>query len=253
MGYVYTMDRRPAMKGVTRAGIMAGLPPTSRDLPAMTRRLALFDLDNTLLAGDSDHAWGDFLIGRGILDGKHHKAINDQFYRDYQAGRLDIRAYLEFALKVLGEHPKDQLDAWHRDFMREVVEPMILPKAEALLAQHRKIGDFLLIITATNDFVTRPIAERLRVDHLLATTAEFVDGRYTGKLSGTPCYRDGKVVRLREWLSESGLGLAGSTFYSDSHNDVPLLEVVDYPVAVDPDDELKRIAGEHHWEILSLR
>ena len=216
-------------------------------------RLALFDLDNTLLAGDSDHAWGDFLVARGVVDGKHYKATNDQFYREYQAGRLDIRAYLEFSLKVLSDHPKATLDAWHRDFMRTVVEPMILPQAEALIAQHRKIGDFLLIVTATNDFVTRPIAERLRVDDLLATTAEFVDGRYTGKLSGTPCFREGKVTRLNEWLAKTGHTLEHSVFYSDSHNDLPLLELVDYPMAVDPDEELKRVALERNWAVRTLR
>lgn len=218
-----------------------------------TQRLAIFDLDNTLLAGDSDHAWGDFLIGRGVVDGKHYKATNDQFYRDYTAGRLDIRAYLEFALKVLSEHPKARLDTWHEEFMSEVVEPMILPKAEALIAQHRKVGDYLLIITATNDFVTRPIAERLGVDELIATTAEFTAGRYTGRVAGTPCYREGKVTRLNEWLQQSGHTLERSSFYSDSHNDIPLLEAVDYPVAVDPDEELRRIARERHWRIMSLR
>lgn len=218
-----------------------------------TQRLAIFDLDNTLLAGDSDHAWGDFLIERRVVDGKHYKATNDQFYRDYTAGRLDIRAYLEFALKVLGEHPKQRLDVWHEEFMNEVIEPMILPKAEALIAQHRKVGDYLLIITATNDFVTRPIAERLGVDALIATTAEFVDGRYTGRVAGTPCYREGKVTRLNEWLQQTGHTLERSTFYSDSHNDIPLLEAVDYAIAVDPDEELRRIARERHWRIMSLK
>lgn len=218
-----------------------------------TQRLAIFDLDNTLLAGDSDHAWGDFLIERRVVDGKHYKATNDQFYRDYTAGRLDIRAYLEFALKVLSEHPKQRLDVWHEEFMSEVIEPMILPKAEALIAQHRKVGDYLLIITATNDFVTRPIAERLGVDALIATTAELVDGRYTGRVAGTPCYRGGKVERLNAWLQQTGHTLERSTFYSDSHNDIPLLEAVDYAIAVDPDEELRRIARERHWRIISLR
>lgn len=216
-------------------------------------RLALFDLDNTLLAGDSDHAWGDFLIERGVVDGSHYKAINDRFYEDYVAGRLDIRAYLEFSLKVLSEHPKEQLDAWHRDFMRDVVEPMILAKGEALIAKHRAAGDHLLIITATNDFVTAPIARRLGVRDLLATTAEFSGERYTGRLSGTPCYREGKVTRLDAWLRDTGHTLAGSVFYSDSHNDIPLLAKVDRAVAVDPDDKLRAEAQWRGWEVVSLR
>jgi HAD superfamily hydrolase (TIGR01490 family) len=217
------------------------------------KRLAIFDLDNTLLAGDSDHAWGDFLIARDLVDGKHYKATNDRFYREYTAGRLDINAYLEFSLKVLSELPMAKLDQLRDEFMEAVIEPLILPKAEALIAQHRKLGDFLLIITATNDFVTRPIAERLGVDELIATNAELVAGRYTGKVSGTPCYREGKVTRLNEWLAKTGHNLERSSFYSDSHNDVPLLEVVDYAIAVDPDKELRRIAGERHWRIMSLR
>lgn len=216
-------------------------------------RLALFDLDNTLLAGDSDHAWGDFLVARGIVDGNHYKATNDRFYEDYLAGRLDIRAYLEFALKVLAEHPKAQLDDWHRQFMAEVVEPMILPKAEALLARHRAAGDHLLIITATNDFVTAPIARRLGVQDLLATTAELSGDRYTGRLAGTPCYRDGKVTRLHAWLQQTGHTLAGSVFYSDSHNDLPLLAQVEQAVAVDPDDTLRAEAQRRGWDIMSLR
>ncbi|MFZ5723665.1 MAG: HAD family hydrolase [Pseudomonadota bacterium] len=217
------------------------------------RRLAIFDLDNTLLAGDSDHAWGDFLIARGVVDGRHYKATNDRFYEDYVAGRLDIRAYLEFALQVLAAHPKERLDAWHREFMRDVVEPMILPQAEVLLRRHRDAGDFLLIITATNDFVTRPIGERLGVHDLLATTAELVNGRYTGRVTGTPCYREGKVTRLDAWLRETGHSLTGSVFYSDSHNDIPLLAKVDRAVAVDPDDSLRREAEKRGWEIRSLR
>lgn len=216
-------------------------------------RLAIFDLDNTLLAGDSDHAWGDFLIARGVVDGAHYKATNDRFYDDYVAGRLDIRAYLEFALKVLAEHPKAQLDAWHRDFMRDVVEKMILPKGEALIAEHKRAGDQLLIITATNDFVTQPIADRLGIHELIATNAEFLGGHYTGRLTGVPCYREGKVVRLDDWLQKTGHSLRGSVFYSDSHNDIPLLSKVERAVAVDPDDKLRTAAAERGWEIRSLR
>lgn len=216
-------------------------------------RLALFDLDNTLLAGDSDHAWGDFLVERGIVDGQYYKDTNDRFYQDYCAGRLDILAYLAFALQVLSEHPADRLQAWHREFMREKVEPMVLPKAVVLVDEHRRAGDTLVIVTATNDFVTRPIAERFGVHHLVATTAEFAQGRYTGRVAGTPCYREGKVTRLHDWLTRHPHTLDGSVFYSDSHTDLPLLEQVSRPVAVDPNDSLRREAEKRGWEIRSLR
>lgn len=219
----------------------------------MTRRLALFDLDNTLLAGDSDHLWGDFLIARGVVDGRYYKETNDRFYEDYCAGRLDIHAYLAFALQVLSEHPLEQLQRWHREFMREMVEPIVLPKAVALVEEHRKAGDHLLIITATNDFVTRPIADRFGVHTLIATTAELHDGRYTGRVAGTPCYREGKVTRLKEWLRLHPHTLEGSVCYSDSHTDLPLLELVSKPVAVDPNETLRREAEKRGWEIRSLR
>ncbi len=219
----------------------------------MTRRLAIFDLDNTLLAGDSDHAWGDFLVERGIVNGEHYKQTNDRFYADYCAGRLDILAYLAFALQVLSEHPLDQLQRWHREFMREKIEPIVLPKAVALVEQHRRAGDQLLIVTATNDFVTRPIAERFGVHTLIATTAELKHGRYTGRVAGTPCYREGKVTRLKEWLALHPHTLEGSVFYSDSHTDLPLLEMVATPVAVDPNDTLRAEATRRGWEIRSLR
>lgn len=219
----------------------------------MTRRLALFDLDNTLLAGDSDHLWGDFLVARGVVDGNYYKQTNDRFYEDYCAGRLDIHAYLAFALQVLSEHPADRLHAWHREFMREYIEPILLPKAVALVEEHRRAGDQLVIITATNDFVTRPIAERFGVHTLIATTAEFRNGRYTGQVAGTPCYREGKVTRLKEWLALHPHTLAGSTCYSDSHTDLPLLELVERPVAVDPNDSLRAEASRRGWEIRSLR
>lgn len=216
-------------------------------------RLALFDLDNTLLAGDSDHAWGDFLVERGIVDGRHYKDTNDAFYRDYCAGRLDILAYLGFALEVLGQHPPEQLQAWHREFMREMIEPLVLPKALALVEEHRRAGDTLVIITATNDFVTAPIAARFGVPTLIATTAEFAGGRYTGRVAGTPCYREGKVTRLKEWLAQNPHSLDGSVLYSDSHTDIPLLEIVSRPVAVDPNDALRAEALKRGWEIRSLR
>ncbi len=215
--------------------------------------LAIFDLDNTLLAGDSDHAWGQFLVDHGIVDGDYYQRSNDRFYRLYQQGQLDILEYLEFALTPLAEHSKEQLDKWHQQFMAEVIAPMQLAKAQALLDQHRQQGDYLLIITATNQFVTEPIAKSLDVDHLLATVPEFKDGRYTGMVSGTPCFQDGKVERLTAWLAEHDHSMVGSWFYSDSHNDLPLLRMVDNPVAVDPDPQLQAEAEAQGWPVMSLR
>ncbi|MGH8352106.1 MAG: HAD family hydrolase [Pseudomonas sp.] len=216
-------------------------------------RLALFDLDNTLLAGDSDHAWGDYLCQRGILDGVAYKARNDAFYQDYLAGRLNIQDYLNFSLEILGRSQMAQLAQWHREFMRDCIEPIILAKGQALVEQHRAAGDKLLIITATNRFVTAPIAARLGVDTLLATECEMQDGRYTGLTTDVPCYQEGKVTRLDRWLSETGYSLDGSYFYSDSRNDLSLLERVSNPVAVDPDPTLRAEAERRGWPIISLR
>ncbi|UXY53330.1 HAD family hydrolase [Pseudomonas tohonis] len=216
-------------------------------------RLALFDLDNTLLGGDSDHAWGDYLCERGILDGDAYKSRNDAFYQDYLAGRLNITDYLNFSLEILGRTEMAQLDQWHREFMRDCVEPIILAKGEALLAEHRAAGDKLVIITATNRFVTGPIAARLGVETLLATECEMEDGRYTGRTTDVPCFREGKVTRLERWLAETGLSLEGASFYSDSLNDLPLLERVTRPVAVDPDPKLRAEAERRGWPVISLR
>lgn len=215
--------------------------------------LAIFDLDNTLIAGDSDHLWGDFLVEEGIVDGVHYKATNDRFYSDYVNGRLDIHAYLRFALKVLADHSVEMLYALRERFLAEKIEPILLPRAFTLLDEHRQRGDTLLIITATNDFVTMPIARRLGITSLLATRAAMRGGRYTGDVAGLPCYREGKVVRLQEWLEETGHTLDGSSFYSDSHNDLPLLETVARAVAVDPDPVLEQAARERGWPITSLR
>lgn len=216
-------------------------------------RLALFDLDNTLLGGDSDHAWGDYLCERGILDGIAYKARNDAFYQDYLAGHLNITDYLNFSLEILGHTEMAQLAQWHREFMRDCVEPIILAKGEALLAEHREAGDKLLIITATNRFVTAPIAARLGVDTLLATECEMADGRYTGRTTDVPCFKEGKVTRLNRWLGETGLNLTDSSFYSDSLNDLPLLEQVTHPFAVDPDPKLRAEAQKRGWPVISLR
>jgi HAD superfamily hydrolase (TIGR01490 family) len=218
-----------------------------------TVSLAIFDLDNTLLGGDSDHAWGDFLVRRGIVDAELYRTSNDLFYRQYQDGTLDIHAYLAFALEPLTRYSLAELEALHADFMQTTILPLRLPKAAALLAEHRARGDRLLIITATNAFITRPIAGWLGVADILATEPELRDGRYTGKIVGTACFREGKVTRLREWLQENAFELADASFYSDSRNDLPLLELVGQPVAVDPDDTLRAVAVERGWEIISLR
>lgn len=216
--------------------------------------LALFDLDNTLLGGDSDHAWGEFLVARGHVDAAQYRTANDRFYADYQAGTLDIRAFCEFVFVVLARNEPATLQAWHDAFMAECIEPMLLPKAFDLLAHHRAQGHTLVIITATNHFVTAPIARRLGVEHLIATTPEQTpDGRFTGRLSGTPCFQAGKNARLQAWMAEQGASLAGAWFYSDSRNDLPLLEAVDHPVVVDADPTLRALAAERGWPSISLR
>jgi HAD superfamily hydrolase (TIGR01490 family) len=216
--------------------------------------LAIFDLDNTLLSIDSDHAWGEFLLEQGAVDPVAYREANDRFLADYQAGTLDIQAFLRVALRPLAEHSPEQLAAWQQQFMASKVEPSILPRGEELLARHRFRGDTLLIITATNRFITGPIAERLGVEELLATEPERIDGHYTGKATGIPCYREGKVQRLNDWMAkQQELTLDDAWFYSDSHNDLPLLEKVDTPVAVDPDDTLREVAEKRGWKIISLR
>ncbi|MBF0184823.1 MAG: HAD family phosphatase [Magnetococcales bacterium] len=215
--------------------------------------LALFDLDNTLLAGDSDHLWGEYLIAEGIVDAKEYKTRNDQFYHDYQQGTLDIFAYLSFQAGILAQYDRATLNHWRRDYLQRMIVPIIAPHTPALLQWHRQRGDQLLIITATNRFVTTPIAEYLGVDALLATELEEIDGRFTGQPDGIPCFREGKVLHLMQWMKQSGLDLADSWFYSDSHNDLPLLGEVAFPVAVDPDATLRTTAQEKAWPIISLR
>ncbi|WP_295440629.1 HAD family hydrolase [uncultured Thiodictyon sp.] len=215
--------------------------------------LAIFDLDNTLIAGDSDHLWGGFLVAHELVDGAAYARANDRFYQDYRDGTLDIDAFLRFALSPLREHPRDLLEALRERFVGEVIAPLMLPAAHDLIAEHRAAGDTLLIITATNTFVGAPIAERFGIAHLIATEPEQVDGRYTGAVAGIPAFREGKVRRLDDWLKAHGETLAGSSFYSDSHNDLPLLEQVDRPVAVDPDPQLREAALARGWPIMSLR
>ena len=216
-------------------------------------KLAIFDLDNTLLGGDSDYLWGQFLVERGIVDREEYERENQRFYDDYVHGRLDIDEFLRFALQPLAAHSRAQLDTWHEQYLQEKIKPILQHKASELIDTHRRDGATLLIITATNRFVTAPIARLLGVDHLLATNPEIVDGRFTGRVAGIPCFREGKVSRLNAWLKETGMNLAESWFYSDSHNDLPLLELVTHPIAVDPDDTLRQHAQMKGWPIISLR
>jgi HAD superfamily hydrolase (TIGR01490 family) len=216
-------------------------------------RLALFDLDNTLLAGDSDYEWAQFLIDEGVLERDRYEARNREFYDQYKAGLLDIREFLDFQLRPLAQYPRATLDNWHRGFMRSRIVPMISAAARALVAQHG--ADMRVIITATNSFVTGPIARELGIDHLVATEPEQCEGRFTGAVSGEPCFREGKILRLAAWLAERGLALESfseSWFYSDSANDLPLLERVTHPVAVDPDARLAAHALSRGWPILHL-
>ena len=215
--------------------------------------LAIFDLDNTLIAGDSDHLWGQFVCEQGLVDSATFARDNERFYRDYQAGSLDIDAYLRFALGPLKGRSPEELAPLHRRFMLEKIEPILLPQALGLINSHRRQGHRLLVITATNHFITRPIVDALGIADLLACEAGMSEGRYTGEPIGIPSYHSGKVLRLQAWLQEQQLDLAGSWFYSDSHNDLPLLERVDYAVAVDPDPTLKARARESGWPIISLR
>jgi len=218
--------------------------------------LVLFDLDNTLLYGDSDFEWAQFLIDKGVLDREVQEAKNQEFYEHYQAGTLDIHAFLDFQLHPLARHDRSELDAWHEEFMGSRVQPMIGTQARALIARHRDAGALMAIVTATNSFVTGPIARELAVPHLVATIAAQQDGRFTGKPRGLPSFREAKVTRVEAWLESLGLwwgSFAKSTFYSDSLNDLPLLSKVSVPIAVDPDETLLRHAQEKGWAIISLR
>ncbi|MCS3804943.1 HAD superfamily hydrolase (TIGR01490 family) [Chromobacterium alkanivorans] len=221
------------------------------------RNLALFDLDHTLIAGDSDFEWPRFLIQRGILEQAHYDERNNYFYRQYQQGTLDIHEYLAFALEPLKRFSRAELDALHADYLEQHIKPIITRKARDLLAAHAAQGDEIIIITATNRFITGPIARELGVEHLIAIELEEEeDGRFTGRVSGVPSFQQGKITRLQQWLDERGLSMDSygqSFFYSDSHNDLPLLKLVDHPVAVDPDDTLRAHAEQQGWRVISLR
>ncbi len=220
------------------------------------QNLALFDLDNTLLAGDSDYNWSLFLIGEGLLDAKTHQQRNEQFYLDYKNGNLDIDQFLEFQLKPLSQHPKKFLDELHLKYMDQVIRPMMTHKAQNLVNKHKAAGDLCVVITATNSFVTKPIATAYGIEHLIGTDPEMLDGEYTGGVHGVPSFQEGKVTRINQWLAERGQQLSDfdtSYFYSDSHNDLPLMKLVTNPVAVDADTALKVYAEQQGWPRISLR
>lgn len=220
------------------------------------QQLALFDLDNTLLAGDSDYNWGQFLISEGLLDAQMHTEINLQFYQDYQNGTLDIFKFLAFQLKPLSEHPRAYLEDLHKKFMREIIRPMMTEKAQALVHHHQAQGDLCMVITATNSFVTRPIVDAYGIAHLIGTEPEESNGEFTGSVRGIPSFQEGKVKRLEAWLAERNQQLSDfkvSYFYSDSHNDLPLMKLVTNPVAVDADEKLTQYAKANDWPLISLR
>ena len=215
--------------------------------------LALFDLDNTLLTDDSDFLWGCFLVDKGLVDKSTYDEANQRFYDEYKHGTLDIFEFLAFSLKPLTRFSIQQLSELHKEFMQKLITPVMTEKGIAQIQQHQNKGDVTVIITATNSFVTGPIAQAFQVDDLIATEPEIIDDKYTGNVAGTPCFQQGKVTRLNQWLQNTSHDLKNSTFYSDSHNDLALLECVSRPVAVDPDDELRATALERNWEICSFR
>lgn len=218
--------------------------------------LVLFDLDNTLLAGDSDFAWAQFLIGKGVLDREVQEAKNIAFYEQYKAGTLDIFEFLDFQLAPLARHSRAELDAWHREFLQDSIRPMITAQARALVNQHLERGAIVAVVTATNSFVTGPIVREFGIPHLIATIPAQQDGAFTGKPRGTPAFKGGKIERVEAWLESLGLYFGSfeqSWFYSDSHNDLPLMQKVDKPVAVDPDDTLRAHAVQRGWPVISLR
>lgn len=218
--------------------------------------LALFDLDNTILAGDSDYNWSRFLIQEGYLDGAIHAEKNEKFYADYKAGTLDIFAFVEFQFKPLARNPRTVLNQLLKKYVEEVIKPMITEKARALVKRHQDEGDLIIVITATNSFITKPIAELFGIENLIGTDPEEKEGEFTGKVSGLPSFKEGKVTRLEAWLKGKNLSLASfeqSYFYSDSHNDLPLMQKVTHPVAVDSDDVLSEYAKSKGWPQISLR
>ncbi len=220
--------------------------------------LALFDLDNTLLAGDSDFEWAQFLISKGVVDREIQEAKNVEFYEHYKAGTLDIYEFLNFQLAPLARHSREELDAWHAEYMERHIRPIMAIKARTLVLEHLAAGDLCAIVTATNSFVTSPIAREFGIQHLIGTipAVDVQNGRFSGQPTGTPSFQGGKIVRVEQWLQELGLwwgSFENSYFYSDSHNDLPLMQKVKMPVAVDPDDKLRAHASQMGWKIITLR
>lgn len=215
--------------------------------------LALFDLDNTLLAGDSDYLWGEFLTEQGLVDAEIYARENQRFYNEYKQGTLDIHEFQAFSQRPLVENPPAKMLALRELFLEQKIKPIMSPASFKLIEKHRNKGDLPVVITATNSFITRPIVSLFGIEHLLATEPEVINGKYTGKIAGTPCFQEGKVTRLNQWLKKNKADMNGSWFYSDSINDLPLLEVVQHPVVVDADEKLLAHAIACHWQILSLR
>lgn len=215
--------------------------------------LTIFDLDETLISIDSDHAWGEFLVDKKLVDKKNFRNRNNFFYEQYKQGSLDVHAYLKFACEILTRLPVNQLLEIRREFVEEKIKPRILPKALALIDFHRQEGHSLLVITATLEFVTEPIVELLDIPHLIAPIPEIRDSLYTGEITGTPSFQEGKLIRLKEWLRDKPHHLDQSRFYSDSINDIPLLEAVGHPIVVDPDERMQKEARKRNWKIISLR
>jgi len=216
--------------------------------------LAIFDLDNTLIGGDSDYLWGEFLCDEGIItDRESFQKMNDYFYQQYEIGELDIYAWAEFSFKVLTEHSLDELNELRQQFVDTKIKPIFLEKAQSCINHHKVKGDTVLVITASNTFITKPIVEMYGIEHLLATKPEFKSGRFTGKVSGIPCFQSGKIDNLMPWLEQNNESLFGSYFYSDSHNDLPLLELVDNPIVVNSDKFLTSTANENGWQVFDWR
>ena len=213
--------------------------------------LAIFDLDKTLIGGDSDFLWGEYMSEIGAVDVDTYQAKNQHFFDLYEQGKLDINEYLEFCLEPLSQQSMETLNAWHQDFMQKKIEPILLPKAQAIVDKHRQKGDTLLVITATNRFVTTPIVKKYGINNLLATEPEIKNNKYTGRVLGEPCFQLGKITHLKRWMKEKNEDLKGSTFYSDSHNDLPMLELVDHPVVVNGDEKLLDIAKKRDWPSLN--
>ncbi|WP_299876183.1 HAD family phosphatase [uncultured Cocleimonas sp.] len=215
--------------------------------------LALFDLDNTLLDGDSDYEWGNFLVSKKLVDAEEYEKANTYFYEQYKQGTLDIVEFSAFSFKPLSLIRREELDSLHQEFMQTYILPRIKPQTPTVLNKHKNQSDTLVIITATNSFITRPIATHLGIEHLIATEPKIIDGKYTTEIEGIPCFQEGKVTRLNDWLKMNNDSMEGSYFYSDSINDLPLLEIVDTPIIVDPDERLREVGTKREWEITSLK